>query len=148
MTPATIIREATADGVALALSPAGILRVGGDASAVNRWLPILRKLKPDILAALRDSWIENLREHYLERAAVLEYDGELHRAEAEEQARRSTALLARNLGAPWRALRAALGDMSLPDSDTPVDRLPYPLPEWCTSPDGQAVQQGAYRAQG
>ena len=53
MNPATIIREAQEDGVNLALSPAGTIKATGDASAVNRWLPVLRAFKPDILATLQ-----------------------------------------------------------------------------------------------
>lgn len=55
MNPATIIREATADGVKLALSPAGTIKATGDASAVNRWLPILKAYKPSILSALQEA---------------------------------------------------------------------------------------------
>lgn len=55
MNPATIIREATADGVTLALSPAGTIKATGDVSAINRWLPILKANKPDILSALQEA---------------------------------------------------------------------------------------------
>lgn len=55
MNPAAIIREAQADGVNLALSPAGTLKATGDASAVNRWLPILKAYKPSILSALQEA---------------------------------------------------------------------------------------------
>lgn len=54
MTPETIIREAQADGVSVALSPAGTIKVNGGQAAVNRWLPIIRENKPGILAALRE----------------------------------------------------------------------------------------------
>ena len=141
MNPATIIREATADGLKLALSPAGTIKATGDASAVNRWLPILKANKPDILAALQkaandtpgdtpipadleklirragtyweyspedyalvrdlaqhdpdglrmalesDKWIAMAeQEAQEERAAIMEYDGGLHREEAERLA--------------------------------------------------------------
>jgi hypothetical protein len=52
MTPAAIIREAAEDGVSLALSRAGTIKATGDREAVNRWLPVLREHKPEILAAL------------------------------------------------------------------------------------------------
>lgn len=52
MNPATIIREAQADGVSLTLSPAGTIKAIGDGAAVNRWLPTIRKYKPEILAVL------------------------------------------------------------------------------------------------
>ena len=55
MNPATIIREAQEDGVNLALSPAGTIKATGDASAVNRWLPILKAYKPGILSALKEA---------------------------------------------------------------------------------------------
>lgn len=60
MNPAAIIREATVDGVTLALSPAGTLKATGDASAVNRWLPILKAHKPGILAALQEAANESM----------------------------------------------------------------------------------------
>jgi hypothetical protein len=52
MTPAAIIREAAADGVSLALSPAGTIKATGDQAAVIR-LPVLREHKPEILARSR-----------------------------------------------------------------------------------------------
>lgn len=55
MNPAAIIREAQADGVNLALSPSGTIKAKGDASAVNRWLPILKAYKPGILSALKEA---------------------------------------------------------------------------------------------
>jgi hypothetical protein len=55
MNPATIIREATADGVSLALSPVGTLKAKGEASVVNRWLQILKAYKSGILDALREA---------------------------------------------------------------------------------------------
>jgi hypothetical protein len=53
MTPATIIKDAAAEGVMLALTPAGTIKVTGEGAAVNRWLPLLREHKPVILAALQ-----------------------------------------------------------------------------------------------
>lgn len=55
MNPAVIIREATADGLSLTLSPTGTLKATGDVSAVNRWLPILKAYKPEILVALKEA---------------------------------------------------------------------------------------------
>jgi hypothetical protein len=135
MTPA-VIREAAEDGVSLALSPAGTIKATGDQAAVNRWLPVLRAHKPDILAALthRDlsgvspefavrlsaedlediaagdipmgtvqafeaaavaREVEDLRQ---ERAGILEFDAGMLRPEAELEAARITATLARNRG--------------------------------------------------
>jgi hypothetical protein len=142
MNPATIIREAQAGGVKLALSPAGTIMATGDRAVLERWLPVIRERKADLLAYL---WAEVLREHYEERAGILEYDGGLPRAEAEANARASTGLLARNLGLPWAALRLAFNDPALPDSPDPVDRPPYGLPAWCTTPDRKPCRQGMYR---
>ncbi len=55
MTPAAIIKEAMADGVRLALSPAGTIKASGDQAAVNRWLPSIREQKPGVVAALREA---------------------------------------------------------------------------------------------
>ena len=55
MTPAAIIEQAAADGVTLALSPAGTIKVTGDTGAVQRWQAILREHKPAIVAALREA---------------------------------------------------------------------------------------------
>jgi hypothetical protein len=53
MTPATIIREAQADGVRLALSPAGTIKATGDKVVLGRWLPVIRQRKAEIVAALK-----------------------------------------------------------------------------------------------
>ncbi|SDG72222.1 hypothetical protein [Propionivibrio dicarboxylicus] len=53
MTPATIIREAQADGVRLTLSPTGTIKATGDGAAVNRWLAAIRESKTDIIEALQ-----------------------------------------------------------------------------------------------
>ena len=53
MTPATIIREAQADGGKLALSPAGTIKATGDGAAVNRWLVVIRERKAEIIDALK-----------------------------------------------------------------------------------------------
>jgi hypothetical protein len=52
VTPAAIIRKAAADGVSLALSPAGTIKATGDQAAVSQWVPFLREHKPALLAAL------------------------------------------------------------------------------------------------
>ena len=53
MTPATIIREAQAEGVRLALSPTGTIKATGDGTAVNRWLEVIREHKAEIIEALK-----------------------------------------------------------------------------------------------
>jgi hypothetical protein len=55
MNPAAIIQQAAADGVKLALSPAGTIKAAGEGAAVNRWLPVIREHKPAIVAALANS---------------------------------------------------------------------------------------------
>jgi hypothetical protein len=50
MTPGAIRRQAKADGVSLTLSPAGTIRVAGNAQRVNRWLPAIRANKLGLLA--------------------------------------------------------------------------------------------------
>lgn len=53
MTPATIIKQAQADGVMLALSPTGTIKAVGNGEAVNRWLPVIREHKAELLDELR-----------------------------------------------------------------------------------------------
>jgi hypothetical protein len=53
MSPATIIIQATADGVRLALSATGSIKATGEAVVVNRWLPLIRKHKVDIVGELQ-----------------------------------------------------------------------------------------------
>ena len=53
MTPATIIKQARADGVRLALSPTGGIKAVGNGEAVTRWLPIIREHKAELLDELR-----------------------------------------------------------------------------------------------
>jgi len=55
MIPATIIREAQADGVRLALSPSGTIKATGDGAAVNRWLAVISERKAEIIDALKVS---------------------------------------------------------------------------------------------
>lgn len=58
MTPMTIITRASADGVRLALSPAGTIKAVGARGAVVKWLPAIRRHKPAIIAVLkaRSQW--------------------------------------------------------------------------------------------
>ena len=143
MTSADIIKKVMADGVTLALSPTGGIKAVGSGAAVNRWLPILREHKAELLEELHAAndgayealpdpaletelrYLERLegrtvtpvtsakkpdvtpkpapikactpvtpdtarieadREAFEERAAIMEYDGGLTRAEAERLA--------------------------------------------------------------
>jgi hypothetical protein len=53
MTPAKIIREAQGDGVRLTLSQVGTIKAIGDGTAVNRWLPVIRERKAEIIDVLK-----------------------------------------------------------------------------------------------
>ncbi len=53
MTPATIIKQASADGVTLVLAPSGAIKAVGNGDAVHRWLPVIRAHKAEILNELR-----------------------------------------------------------------------------------------------
>jgi hypothetical protein len=52
MSPVKIIESAFLDGLNLAITPKGQLHYSGDAGVVNRWLPLLRENKTEILVAL------------------------------------------------------------------------------------------------
>lgn len=93
MIPETIIREAQADGVKLALSHSGTIKATGDGAAVNRWLATLKAHKAEILAALKAANdtasqfdAEAVTEAHEERAAILEFDAGLEREQAERKA--------------------------------------------------------------
>ena len=81
-----LIAAALADGVTVRLD-GGKLKVIGDAAAVNRWLPMIRKHKPEMIDLLEvgaDSTVEPFdREAFEERAAICEFDGGLSRTDAE-----------------------------------------------------------------
>ena len=53
MTPATIIKQAQADGVMLALSPTGTIKAVGTEQAVTRWLPVIRQHRVELITELR-----------------------------------------------------------------------------------------------
>lgn len=127
MTPVEILAKATADGLRIVAIGCDTLSVRGPAEARDRWVPILKARKLEIIVTW---WAEYLREHFEERAAIHEFEGGLPRPEAEALARRSTAMVALAAGAPWAALRQALDDPALPNTLSPVDRLPYPIPNW------------------
>lgn len=52
MTPASIVRGAQADGLALALTPHGTIKVAGDRVVLDRWAPIIRASKAAIIEVL------------------------------------------------------------------------------------------------
>lgn len=142
MKSAEIIQRAAADGVILTLSPSGGLKLKGKREVIRRWIPTFKAHKPELLRLLDEAIppaVEDLREFYEERAAILEHDGGLPPEIAETEARKATATLARNRGYPWRALREALGDPAIPDLLTPVDALPFGVPRWTVDPSGKNV---------
>ena len=55
MSLADIVADAAAEGVKIAVSDAGELKVTGKAEAVNRGLPTVREHKPAIIRALNDA---------------------------------------------------------------------------------------------
>jgi hypothetical protein len=52
---AAIIERAAVDGVSVALSSAGTLKVSGDKAVVDRWVPEIRAHKQQIVAALQEA---------------------------------------------------------------------------------------------
>jgi len=66
MTPATIIKKAMAGGVNLALSPAGTIKVIGEAVTVNRWLPFIEEARGDDNGN-RAALLSDVREYPAER---------------------------------------------------------------------------------
>ena len=53
MTPAALIERVTADGLVVTLTSSGSIRITGDAMAVQRWTPVLRDRKSEVVAALQ-----------------------------------------------------------------------------------------------
>lgn len=53
MNPESIIREAQADGLSLALTSSGTIKATGEDEAINRWLPEIREHKAEIIQALQ-----------------------------------------------------------------------------------------------
>jgi hypothetical protein len=53
MSPGEIIERANEDGVLLTLSPSGSISAKGDQSAIDRWLPAIKKSKAAIIAELQ-----------------------------------------------------------------------------------------------
>jgi hypothetical protein len=52
MSASAIIKEAIFDGLNLALTEHGTIKVWGEKSAVHRWKPIIKLHKPEIIQAL------------------------------------------------------------------------------------------------
>jgi len=89
----------------------------------------------------------DLKEFFEERAAILEHDAGLPRGEAQLEAARMTAALARNRGYLWASLRAALAGYPdllalVPDSSATVDALG--VAHLAVLKDKRVVRQGAF----
>jgi hypothetical protein len=92
---------------------------------------------------------EDLREHFEERAGILERDAGLTKDEAELEAARSTTALARNRGCLWASLREALEGSTVPlaqvpEADGSVDDLVFGVAGVHVGKDGLAVRQGTF----
>jgi hypothetical protein len=92
---------------------------------------------------------EDLEEFFEERSAILEFDAGLPRPDAELEAARITATLARNRGYLWASLRAALTGYpvllaQVPQKAGPVDTLPFGLPKLAVLKGRRVVRQGAF----
>jgi hypothetical protein len=53
MSASAIIKEAISDGVNLALTERGTIKLSGEKSALQRWTPIIKMHKPEIMVALQ-----------------------------------------------------------------------------------------------
>jgi hypothetical protein len=53
MNAAAVLRSARADGLKLAVSEAGAVKLSGSRAVVDRWMPAIASTKPDIVALLR-----------------------------------------------------------------------------------------------
>jgi len=85
------------------------LRYRGPGESLAKHLPAIKAHKSEILAVLQEAReAEDLLEFFEERAAILEFDAGLPTTDAELEAARMTATLARNRGYQWASLRAAL----------------------------------------
>ena len=60
MNTAKLIEQAAAEGVILALSPMGTIKATGNQSAIDKWLPTIRKNKPSILCELQRECRRNM----------------------------------------------------------------------------------------
>jgi TubC N-terminal docking domain len=109
-----------------------------------------RRLIQDHKKALLETLhADDLREHFEERAAILEYDAGLPRPEAELEAARITATYARNCQYTWASLRAALAAYpellaKLPETDGPVDALPLGVAKLAVLRDGHVLKRGVF----
>lgn len=96
---AALLQNLSDAGLQLIVGDTGQLKVSGDQSAVDRWLPAIRTHKLDLIALLQGIDKGNqppppltpdqhadIQEAIEERAAILEFDADQPRPEAEIQA--------------------------------------------------------------
>jgi len=93
--------------------------------------------------------VGDLREFFEERAGILEHDAGLPRPQAELEAARMTATLARNRGYLWASLRGALAEhpvllAQVPDTPGPIDALPLGVATLAVLPGRRVVRQGRF----
>ncbi len=144
-----ILAECDRLGVRLAVD-GDALKVDAPKGAVTDELKErLRANKADILRQLAVDQAEDLREHFEERAGILEYDAGLPRAQAELEAARITVTYARNCCYQWASLRVALSAYpelltSLPDKTGPVDSLPLGVSKIAVLSGKRSVRQGIF----
>lgn len=94
MSAATLISDAAADGLSIAITDTGKLKLTGTAEAVAQWRDRIAANKPDIIAALTDPKpVERitpdpdaLADDFEERAAIIEEGDRQPKAEAERLA--------------------------------------------------------------
>lgn len=157
MRTAELIRDIQATGVTIeAAGDKLIVRPAGRLPEPFRVL--IREHKPDILRELARPdpdrltlEADDLREHFTERAAILEYDAGLSRAQAELEAARMTAALARNRSYSWGALRAAMAacpalQAGILDRSGVVDSLPLGVAKLAIHPKRGVMPQGRHAA--
>ena len=93
MTTPDILTQATAAGLTFALEPPDRLRVTGPAEVRERWLPVIRERKAELVTLLSappplsPETLKAIEEAIEERAAVREFEGGEPRAIAEQEAR-------------------------------------------------------------
>lgn len=126
MSSAAIIREAAADGVSLELSQAGTIKAIGHQVAVNRWLPVLREHKAELLAELARPTLPRVSCEFAARlspedlADIAASDISPETAQAFEQA--AVAREARDLRGVFEERAAILElDAGLPRGDAEIE---------------------------
>lgn len=116
---------------------------------MGKYLEIIEAAAIPTETAQAHEQTEDLREHFEERAGILEHDGGLPRPEAEIEAARITATYARNRGYLWASLRAVFAEYPVRLSQVSatrgmVDTLPFSVAKHAALNGGQVVRQGTF----